>query len=320
MGTPFCTAAWGSLVEGIYAGDGWLQVQVQDGDPKVGEKWQVKSGQNIVSITTVDDHYVEVKYNDTGELHRLDRDKWHQLFRVVDKATELQVGDGLEALPGRQRICDGEEYFKEYDTGTISDLYTDDKGTECIAITWDRTRKTSTFPKATWPEMFKLISKDIVVRNWLRFVLRLRGTSCRRLQRDMQQRQPLEAVLAAGDISSVIPPPGNHTTEAGVAAIGLQNITSSVSPSASDRFGDLPCVTCTESRPKRRKSPEGDRPAEGDWLGWGAQILLEIPGYCAAESPRRRHKHAEAEQRLDFSVEAPIRTAGLEARTVVYSV
>jgi predicted DNA-binding WGR domain protein len=76
-----------------------------------------------------------------------------------DKALpKLVLGDHLKARSGKQFInADGKEFYKEGDQGIVINLYTTDKGEECVKIVWDRTGNTSTMRMAVWMDCFEFM-------------------------------------------------------------------------------------------------------------------------------------------------------------------
>jgi predicted DNA-binding WGR domain protein len=79
----------------------------------------------------------------------------NQILKALPKLT---LGDHLKACSGKQFInADGKEFGKDGDQGTVINLYTTDKGEECVKIVWDRTGNTSTMRMAVWMDCFEFM-------------------------------------------------------------------------------------------------------------------------------------------------------------------
>lgn len=95
---------------------------------------------------------VEVMWARTGRSSVSPMSSWSDLYRRKG-AQHLELGDLLQALPGRHFSYSGLEYYKGGDMGTVKGIALDfhDKQ-EVLEIVWDRTGKTTTHPKATWAQ------------------------------------------------------------------------------------------------------------------------------------------------------------------------
>merc|ERR1712048_298102 len=81
-----------------------------------------------------------------------------QYYSLVGKAIQLQRGDELQALPGKESSKDKTEYYKAADRGRISEY---DPMKDSFSITWYRTGKTSTMLKTAWMQYYSLVGKAI---------------------------------------------------------------------------------------------------------------------------------------------------------------
>jgi hypothetical protein len=78
--------------------------------------------------------------------------------QILKALPTLTLGDHLKACSGKQFInADGKEFYKEGDQGIVINLYTTDKGEECVKIVWDRTGSTSTVTMAVWMQHYELM-------------------------------------------------------------------------------------------------------------------------------------------------------------------
>jgi predicted DNA-binding WGR domain protein len=121
----------------------------------------------VINLYTTDkgEECVKIVWDRTGSTSTVTMAVWMQHYELMQHQAlpKLTLGDHLKACSGKQFInADGKEFYKEGDQGTVINLYTTDKGEECVNIVWDRTGNTSTMPMAVWMDYFEIMHHQAI--------------------------------------------------------------------------------------------------------------------------------------------------------------
>lgn len=112
----------------------------------------------------------------SGATSAIREDLWEGSVKPVRKQ-KLQVGDLVQALPGKDMTLNGTDFYKPGDEGTIQSFTDPGKSFEHVNVVWVRTGRSSSLPTDTWMTCFALIKKqeDTLTKGTLARIHSLQG-------------------------------------------------------------------------------------------------------------------------------------------------
>jgi hypothetical protein len=99
-----------------------------------------------------------VVWSCSGQASSIREDLWESSVKFLRKQ-RLEVGDLVQALPGKELTLDGTEFYKAGDEATVQSFIDPAGPDEHVQVAWARTGQISTVPTGNWMTCCQLIMK-----------------------------------------------------------------------------------------------------------------------------------------------------------------
>jgi hypothetical protein len=107
------------------------------------------------------DECIKVTWFKSGKTNDELVKSWMTSMRIISKASSLELGDEVEALPGSRFEGQAGIYYEPGDRGRISsNKFIDNDGDECIKVTWYKSGRTNDEIYHSWMNSFRKVGRD----------------------------------------------------------------------------------------------------------------------------------------------------------------